>query len=91
MKADRSKGSVNSARFGVYGLWDAPSSWYVNGAVYYSHHRFKSDRIMTFVPIVAHQRHAGHHVSGLTEVGKDITLAQSLVLTRNLHGQNPQP
>ena len=81
MKADRSKGSVNSARFGIYGLWEAPSSWYVNSAIYYGHHRFKSDRIMTFVPTIAHQRHDGHHISGLTEVGKDITLAQSLVLT----------
>ena len=81
MKADRSKGSVNSARFGIYGLWEAPSSWYVNSAIYYGHHRFKSDRLMTFVPTIAHQRHDGHHISGLTEVGKDITLAQSIVLT----------
>ncbi len=86
MKADRAKGGVNSARFGLYGLWEAPSSWYVNGAVYYGHHRFKADRIMTFVPIVAHQRHDGHHVSGLAEVGKDITLGKSLVLTPYVGG-----
>ncbi|MBX3487069.1 MAG: autotransporter domain-containing protein [Candidatus Paracaedibacteraceae bacterium] len=86
MKADRAKGGVNSARFGLYGLWEAPSSWYVNGAVYYGHHRFKADRIMTFVPIVAHQRHNGHHVSGLAEVGKDIALGKSLVLTPYVGG-----
>ncbi len=36
---------------------------------------------MTVIPAVAHQKHAGHHVSGLTEVGKDIALGKSLVLT----------
>ena len=80
MKASRAKGSVNSARFGIYVLREAPSAW-INAGVYYSHHRFKSDRIMTFLPAIAHQKHDGHHVSGLTEVGKDMMLSQSLVLT----------
>lgn len=81
MKADRSKGSVNSARFGVYGLWEAPSAWYINGGVYYGHHRFKSDRIMTLISAIAHQKHDGHHVSGSAEIGKDIALNKSLTLT----------
>ncbi|MBX3486692.1 MAG: hypothetical protein KF798_02160 [Candidatus Paracaedibacteraceae bacterium] len=36
---------------------------------------------MTFVPIVAHQRHNGHHVFGsLAEVGKTLLLESPLSL-----------
>jgi autotransporter-associated beta strand protein len=81
MKADKTRGSVNSARFGVYGLWEPAPSWYVNGAMYYGHHRFKADRAMTFIPAIAHQEHTGDHISAVTEIGKDLTIAKSLTLT----------
>lgn len=81
MKVNGDKGSTNSGRVGLYGLWEPTSEWYVNGSAYYGHHRFKADRIMTVIPATAHQKHDGHHVSGLIETGRDIALPESLTLT----------
>jgi outer membrane autotransporter protein len=81
MKGIGARGNVDSARFSLYGLWQA-QAWYLNGAASYGHHRFKANRIMTVIPAIAHHKHDGHHVSGLAEVGKDITLTRrSLVMT----------
>ncbi|AIK95771.1 hypothetical protein ID47_02020 [Candidatus Paracaedibacter acanthamoebae] len=81
MKVDGDKGNKNSGRIGLYGLWEPTLNGYIKGSVYYGHHRFKGERIMTVIPAVAHQKHNGHHVSGLVEVGRDITLPRSVILT----------
>ncbi|MBW8308189.1 MAG: autotransporter domain-containing protein [Candidatus Paracaedibacteraceae bacterium] len=86
MKANGDKGSTNSARIGFYGLWQPTTAWYVNGAAYYGHHHYKSDRIMTVLPAVAHQKHQGHQVSGLIEVGRDIILPNAITLTPYVSG-----
>ena len=86
MKLNGSKGTTNSGRLGVYGLWQVNPDWYVNGAAYYAHHRFRGDRIMTVLPAVAHQKHSGNHISGLVEVGRDIALPQAMTLTPYMSG-----
>nr|WP_156956646.1 autotransporter outer membrane beta-barrel domain-containing protein [Candidatus Paracaedibacter acanthamoebae] len=86
MNVNGDKGSTNSSRIGLYGLWEPTAAWYVNGAAYYGHHRFKGDRLMTVIPAVAHQKHQGNHLSGLIEVGRDIILPESLTVTPYING-----
>ena len=86
MKVNGDKGSTNSARLGLYGLWEPAPAWYMNGAVYYGHHRIKGNRLMTVIPAMAHQKHQGHHLSGLLEGGRDISLSKSVTLTPYLGG-----
>jgi outer membrane autotransporter protein len=86
MKVNGDKGSTNSSLVGLYGLLKPAPAWYVNGAIYYGHHHYKSNRIMTIMPAVAHQKHVGHHVSGLVEVGRDIILPDTVTLTPYISG-----
>ncbi|AIK96665.1 hypothetical protein ID47_07940 [Candidatus Paracaedibacter acanthamoebae] len=41
---------------------------------------------MTFIPAVAAHKNSGSHVSGIVEVGRDITLPQSVTLTPYISG-----
>ncbi|MBW8308420.1 MAG: autotransporter domain-containing protein [Candidatus Paracaedibacteraceae bacterium] len=87
MKVNGDKGSTNSVRIGVYGLGEMSPAWYIKGAIYYGHHRFKGNRIMTVIPAVAHQKHRGNHLSGLIELGHDIRLSQSWAITPYMSGE----
>jgi autotransporter-associated beta strand protein len=86
MNINGDKGSTNSSRIGLYGLWEPIVEWHINGAAYYGHHCFKGDRIMTVIPAVAHQKHRGNHLSGLIELGRDTTWSESLTVTPYLSG-----
>lgn len=86
MKINKDKGRVNTMRLGVYGLWQPAENWYLNGALYYGHHRFKSERVMTIIPALAHSKHRGNHISGSIETGYDIQLKASTTLTPYIGG-----
>ncbi|MBW8308748.1 MAG: autotransporter domain-containing protein [Candidatus Paracaedibacteraceae bacterium] len=84
-KGQGDKGSTNSTRFGVYGLWNS-TPLYVQGTISYGRHCFRSNRSMTIIRAVASQKHGGHHISGLLEIGRDIALENSTTLTPYLSG-----
>lgn len=86
MKINKDKGNINTLRFGVYGLWEPITHWYINGSVNYGHHRFKSERIMTIIPAVANNKHKGNHISGLIETGYDFGFGKSTTLTPYVGG-----
>ncbi|AIK96329.1 hypothetical protein ID47_05660 [Candidatus Paracaedibacter acanthamoebae] len=85
MKVNGDKGSINSSRFGIYGLWTTKPI-YIHGTLSYGHHRFKSNRSMTVISAVAHQKHDGHHISGVLEIGRDIAWTNATTLTPYISG-----
>ena len=86
MKINGDRGVTNSTRFGVYSVWEPAKNWYVNSTVYYGHHRFRANRVMTVIPAVAHHKNEGDHGSGLIEVGRDFTLPQAVTVTPYVSG-----
>ncbi|MBW8310383.1 MAG: autotransporter domain-containing protein [Candidatus Paracaedibacteraceae bacterium] len=86
MKVGGDKGNKNSARIGLYVLGESNAADYIKGAVYYGHHRFKGDRVMTIIPAIAHQKHTGNHMSGLVEIGRNMGLKKDLTLTPYISG-----
>ena len=81
MNVNGDKGNIDSGRIGLYGIWESDKNWYINSVIYYGHHRFKADRVMTTIPAIAHNKHNGHHLSGLTELGRDWEFYRGYIFT----------
>ncbi|WP_175282091.1 autotransporter outer membrane beta-barrel domain-containing protein [Candidatus Odyssella thessalonicensis] len=76
-------GQISSYRFALYGMWTPKKKWYVNVSGFYGRHRFKGKRNLALSSTTYrnHQRHQGHHYSGIIEVGRDIALPNQTTLT----------
>lgn len=81
VRANSGKGTIYTGRVGLYGSWSSSSAWYADGIVYYGSQWFRKKTESTELsPNKLPKQHA-YYGSGLLEVGRDIALKRTLLVT----------